>query len=591
VARLLIIDDNELNRAVLARRLERRGHQVLTAADAAAGGQLAVQAAPDAVLLDLRLRGERDGWALAAALRADETTRRTTILAFATAPTPAEADRAWKEGCDACLPKPLDLPTLQATLDRLLRERGIELPEAGPAAPPVRKADDPPLLLVVDDEELNREMLQRRLERRGYRVRTGGSGTEALAELAEERVDLVLLDVMMPGMTGLEVLRRIREVFPAAALPVIMATARSGSTEIVDALEGGANDYVTKPLDFPVVLARVQTQLGLRAANEAARSSDAHFRHLAESSPDLITRQTPDGTFLYVSPAARVLLGYDPAELVGRNAHDLVHADDFADLATRLSVDDVPGQLSVTCRLARRDGTHLWFEIAYRLLRDPRTGDIAEMQATYRNVSGQVLEREERFERIVSHLAWVTETRRDEPDGHVHRVGRTAELLALRYGQGAVRADLIRRAAMFHDFGNIMVPPAWLRRRGRLTEEEMAVVRTHTTLGHEMLRGSGSELLDLAAVIALNHHERHDGSGYPRNRRGRSIPLEARIVGIADMFDALTSERPWRHALTADEAWEIVHRSSGVLFDPELVEYFGAILPEVVALRGSTGGG
>ncbi len=586
MARLLIIDENELNRAALASRLVRRGHEVVTADTASIGLELA--GSVDVVLLDLRLPGDRNGWWLASRIRHDDDARRLAIVAFATSPTPAEAARARESGCDACLAKPLDLPTLHATLDRILRDRGIPLPEPVASPAPQRHPDEAPLLLVVDDEPINREMLQRRLERRGYRVRTRGSGPEALSELAEERVDLVLLDVMMPDMTGLEVLRRIREVHPAASLPVIMATARAESKEIVSALEAGANDYVTKPLDFPVVLARVQAQLGLRAANEAARSSDANFRHLAESSPDVITRQSADGIFLYVSPASRGHLGYEPAELVGRNAHDLVHADDFAGLAERLVVDDQsPSHFSVTCRIARRDGEHRWFEIAYRLLRDPQTGDLAEMQATYRNVSGQVREREDGFERVLAHLAGAAETRREPADDHIVRVARAAELLALRYGQGAHRADLIRRAAMFHDFGHVVVPLPFLRREGPLTEEELKVVRTHTTAGHDLLRGSGNEMLDLAATIALNHHERHDGQGYPRGRRGRSIPLEARIVAIADVYDALVSPRPWRLPYAAEDAWDMVRAGSGTQFDPELVEFFGEIRADVDALRAS----
>jgi PAS domain S-box-containing protein len=390
----------------------------------------------------------------------------------------------------------------------------------------------------------------------------------------------------MPGMSGIEVLKRIREVHSAAYLPVVMATAKVTSEDVVVAIEAGANDYVTKPLDFPVVLARVQAQLSLRAANESVRASDARFRHLAESSTDLIARLTPDGTFLYASPASRALLGYEPSELVGRSSHDLVHADDFADLAERLVVDESsPGQFTVTCRLLRRDGEHGWFEIGYRVLRDPGTGEVAELQATFRNVSGQVKEREDAIERVVAHLARAAETRREDADGHVLRVGRTAEMLALRMGQGALRADLVRRAAMLHDFGNVAVPPAWLRRRGPLTDEEMKVVRTHTTVGHDLLRGSGSELLDLAAIIAFNHHERHDGTGYPRGRRGRAVPMEARIVAIADFFDALTSIRPFRPAFSPDEAAEMVRAGSGTQFDPELVEHFMAILDDVVALR------
>src|SRR5687768_6263521 len=121
-----------------------------------------------------------------------------------------------------------------------------------------------PTLLVVDDNDMNRDMLSRRLEKKGYTVRTAPDGQSALAVLAREPIGLILLDIEMPGMSGLDVLREVRETYNAVELPVIMATARSDSADVVGALDSGANDYVTKPLDFPVVLARVESQLRTR---------------------------------------------------------------------------------------------------------------------------------------------------------------------------------------------------------------------------------------------------------------------------------------------------------------------------------------
>jgi CheY-like chemotaxis protein len=134
-----------------------------------------------------------------------------------------------------------------------------------------------PTLLVVDDNELNRDMLSRRLEHKGYRVRTASDGTSALDLIAAEPIDLVLLDIEMPGLSGLDVLREVRKTRTGLQLPILMATARTDSADVVSALEAGANDYVIKPLDFPVVLARVEAQLRLRAASapSPAMSPDA----------------------------------------------------------------------------------------------------------------------------------------------------------------------------------------------------------------------------------------------------------------------------------------------------------------------------
>src|SRR5215470_17726597 len=146
-------------------------------------------------------------------------------------------------------------------------------------------------LLLVDDEELNREGLSRRLQREGYAVTTAKNGREALELLGERPFDLVLLDIMMPGMNGLDVLKFLRRIDSLIDLPIIMVTAKGESEDIVEALELGANDYVTKPLDIPVVLARVRTQLGLRRAvgqvKELEEKLDAHNRELGASAADL----------------------------------------------------------------------------------------------------------------------------------------------------------------------------------------------------------------------------------------------------------------------------------------------------------------
>src|SRR5262245_34254037 len=126
--------------------------------------------------------------------------------------------------------------------------------------------DEPASIMIVDDEEVNRDALARRLQRHGYTVTAAGSGREAIELLGGQRFDLLLLDVMMPGMNGLEVLKFLRRVDSLLDLPIIMVTARGESEDVVEALELGANDYVTKPLDFPVVLARIRTQLALRRA-------------------------------------------------------------------------------------------------------------------------------------------------------------------------------------------------------------------------------------------------------------------------------------------------------------------------------------
>ena len=157
---------------------------------------------------------------------------------------------------------------------------------------------------------------------------------------------------------------------------------------------------------------------------------------------------------------------------------------------------------------------------------------------------------------------------------HLERMSLYSEALARAAGLDAVRCELVRMASPMHDIGKIGIPDHILRKPGRLSDDEIAVMRTHPEIGAELLAGSDSELLRLGRVIALNHHERYDGTGYPHRLSGDDIPLEGRIVAIADVFDALTSARPYKAAIPFDEAYEMMARQRGLHFDAYLVDAF-----------------
>ena len=183
-------------------------------------------------------------------------------------------------------------------------------------------------LLVVDDDAMNRDMLSRRLARHGYQVETAADGYEALERLSKHSFDLVLLDVMMPGIDGFEVLRRVREGHPLHALPVIMATARDGRESVVKALQLGANDYVTKPLDFEVLLARVQTQLTLRRAGAAPRARPADAEAMTRPLDPSAAAEAGGADVhskVWASAAARSIGRYQLEELIGKGGMGLVY--------------------------------------------------------------------------------------------------------------------------------------------------------------------------------------------------------------------------------------------------------------------------
>lgn len=186
---------------------------------------------------------------------------------------------------------------------------------------------------------------------------------------------------------------------------------------------------------------------------------------------------------------------------------------------------------------------------------------------------------------IVRRLGRAAEYRDNETGRHVLRMSYASALLAQHLGWDEPRCELMLNASPMHDVGKIGVPDMILLKPGPLTPAERVVMQTHTTIGSDMLSGSDDELLAMAAEIAHCHHEKWDGSGYPRGLAGTAIPESARIVAIADVFDALTSPRPYKDAWSVTEASEYLRMNAGSHFDPAMVKAFMTLLPEVLAIR------
>lgn len=180
---------------------------------------------------------------------------------------------------------------------------------------------------------------------------------------------------------------------------------------------------------------------------------------------------------------------------------------------------------------------------------------------------------------ILERLARAAEFRDDQTGQHTRRVGEAAGVLATVVGLDAMQVELIRRAGPLHDVGKIGIPDGILLKPGNLSPGEFEIMKTHTTIGAEILSGSRFPLMALAAQIALCHHERIDGTGYPRGLRGDEIPLPSRIVSVADAFDTITHDRPYRKALSTSKAWEILWEGANTQWDKAVIEALASLGP------------
>lgn len=317
-------------------------------------------------------------------------------------------------------------------------------------------------VLIVDDESAGRDTLESILDGEGYVLLMATNGAEAIEMARANQPDIILMDVMMPGMTGFDACRYIRSESDLAEIPIILLTALDDRKSLLTGLDAGADDFITKPFDRYELRARLA---GIMRLNR--------FRKLVQERNNTEEEHK------------KLQLAYD-ATIEGWS-----HAMDLRD---------------------------------------------------------------------------------KETEGHTQRVTELTLKMALALHVGEENLAHIRRGALLHDIGKLGVPDAILLKEGKLTDEEWVIMRKHPTYAREML--SQIEYLRPALDIPYCHHEKWDGTGYPRGLKGEEIPLAARMFAVVDVWDAVTSDRPYRPAWTKEQALTYIIEHSGTHFDPEIVQVF-----------------
>lgn len=315
----------------------------------------------------------------------------------------------------------------------------------------------------------------------------------------------------------------------------------------------------------------------------------ARLAALIESSGDAIVATTPDGLIATWNRAATAMFGYAPAEVIGSHFRILIsEAEREQDVVDTYHLGAEP--ILRLDRAVRKDGGEFDAMVTASLINDEHGRPLGQT-AILRDVSAEVASRAAllvantdlansgrdlrlAFEELLARLSSATALRDEETGRHIERMSLYCSLIARKYGLETDRCDRIRAASRLHDVGKVGIPDMILRKPGPLNPEEYAIMQGHTTVGWRILAGSASELLEVAATIALSHHERWDGKGYPRSLAAEQIPLEGRIAAIGDAFDAMTSPRIYRAGRSIAEAVEVIRAASGTQFDPTLAALF-----------------
>lgn len=389
-----------------------------------------------------------------------------------------------------------------------------------------------------------------------------------------------LLYMVPVGVLALRFGLRGGLVGAAVAFPLVLAGDRNHQVAL------GAVGYANRGLAFLMVGVLIGVFVDRR------RRREVDLSRAFDASLDLLWTADLTGTLIRVNPAWQRTLGRTSEEMCSRPLTGLVHLDDREALTAEIIslADGSRDTIRSRTRFETTDGSYRWLEWSAHA--DPSDGVIhgvahdvtAQRQAELRvaneakRLEGKVAERtrdlfEARAETLQL-LAVASEYRGYETSQHTERVGTLSAQIAAGIGLSEESVALLREAAPLHDIGKLAIPDSILLKPERLSAAEQTVMETHAALGARLLFGSRSPLLQLAGVIAESHHEWWDGSGYPNGLAGEGIPLVGRIVAVADVFDALTHNRPYKSAWPVEQAVARVRRAAGTQFDPRVVAAF-----------------
>lgn len=396
---------------------------------------------------------------------------------------------------------------------------------------------------------------------------------------------LIVSDFMMPGFSGMEVIELTLQHAPN--IPVIILTGSINEETAVECMKAGATDYVIKEhisrLPFAVkdAIKRKKEEELRTSAERALEESERKFRLIAEKASDLIYRIElyPEQKFSYVSPSSTKLTGYTPEDHYANPnlGFELVHPDDREKLRDLLEhVDRSP----VVLRWIKKNGEVVWAEQLNVPVYD-NDGRLIAIEGIARDVTerqkaNEALKRA--FNSVVSVLSDMLNLKDPYTQFHEKNVAKLALEIAERMGLDEFTIESIRVASMVHDIGKINIPTEILSKPGKLSDIEFEMIKKHPETAYEILRK-----VDLpwpVADIVYQHHERLDGSGYPRHLKSDEILLEAKIIIVADVVEAMSSHRPYRAALGFEAAIEEIKKNAGVLYDAEIVQICTSILEE-----------
>jgi len=446
-------------------------------------------------------------------------------------------------------------------------------------------------IMYVEDEGVILRSINTMMERKIKDVYIATNGEIGLKVFKKHKPQIVVTDIKMPVMNGLEMIEKIKEIEPSTKF--IVVSAYGEINYFIKAIELGVQGFILKPVNVNQLMGIIR-ELGngillqqeierkeeeRKKSAKALQEQKAYFEHLFESSPEAVVVASNDGKILQINCKFSEMFGYAEEEAIGKALDELVAADDLLNEATEYTKQVADGK---DIRLETKRKTKSGKLLDVSILGTPIIieGQQVAVYGIYRDITDRKRAEDElkaSYERLrkliedtVNVLANVVELRDPYTAGHQHNVAQLGVAIAEEMKFSPDMIEGIRIGGTMHDIGKIKVPIRVLNKSEMLTDKEWEQIKNHPTVGYELLKD-----LDFpwqVAKMVQQHHERFNGSGYPNGLKNGEILMEARILAVADVIEAMANDRPYRQSLGLEIALEEIEDNKGILYDPDVVE-------------------
>lgn len=443
-------------------------------------------------------------------------------------------------------------------------------------------------LLYVEDEALIRDNNKLFLESIFSEVQTASNGALGLKLYEKKVFDIVITDIIMPEMNGVMMVRKIKKLNPKQA--IIITSASEDSAHLLELINLGVAQFLLKPIQtehivsiLNEVVTNIYNQRKVDELTAHLKQELLHQTTLLEQYKEvvdastIVTKTNVYGKIIYANDLFCQKTGYSLDEIITKSHTLLRHPDMSSEFYENLWKTILDKKIwNGTIKNIKKNAQNYITEVTIKPILD-EFGSILEFISISHDITELYDINDEIWQtqhEMLSLLGEVGETRSQETGNHVRRVAKYSKLFAELYGLDEEQIRLIYSAAPMHDIGKIGIADAILLKPGKLDYDEYEVMKTHSSIGYDILKHSHRPLLQAAAIIALEHHEKWDGSGYPNAVSGDKIHIYGRIIALADVFDALSCERVYKKAWSIEKIIELIIAERGSHFDPKLVDLF-----------------